>query len=152
MNGAPNPVFYALLMLIAGLGIPVMAAINSGLGTKLQSPALATAILFIVAGVLSLGYLFLSGGMPKSSPEQAIPLYFYFGGLFVVFYVLGITWVAPRFGIGNAISFVLLGQIISMAIIDHYSLFGAQQHPISIQRTVGLVFMVLGVFLAVRRF
>ena len=152
MNGLNTSLFYALLMLVAGLGIPIMAALNGGLGTKLQSPALATSILFIVGSVISLSYLFISGGIPKLSPVEPIPVYFYFGGFFVTFYILSITWVAPKFGVGNAVSFVLLGQLISMAIIDHYSLLGAPQNSISIQRLIGLVFMVTGVFLAVRRF
>ena len=152
MNGLNTSLFYALLMLVAGLGIPIMAALNGGLGTKLQSPALATSILFIVGSVISLSYLFISGGIPKFSPVEPVPVYFYFGGFFVIFYILSITWVAPKFGVGNAVSFVLLGQLISMAIIDHYSLLGAPQNSISIQRLIGLVFMATGVFLVVRRF
>ncbi len=152
MNSLQNPLFYVLIMLVAGLGIPVMAALNGGLGTKLHSPALATTILFFVGGVISLGYLFISGGIPKFIPQEPIPKYFYLGGLFVIFYILSITWVAPKFGIGNAVSFVLLGQLISMAVIDHYGFFGAPQYSISIQRLLGLGFMVVGVFLVVRRF
>jgi transporter family-2 protein len=45
-----QPIFYGLLMCAAGIGIPVMAALNAGLGTKLNSPALATSILFMVGG------------------------------------------------------------------------------------------------------
>lgn len=139
-------------MLVAGLGIPVMAALNAGLGAKLQSPALAASILFLVAVTASLGFLFLFAGVPKPIPKASIPIYSYFGGLFVVFYILSITWIAPKFGVGNAVALVLLGQLISMSIIDHYSLLGAPHHPISLQRSVGLVFMAVGVFLAVRRF
>ena len=152
MNGLHHSIFYAVLMLVAGLGIPVMAALNGGLGEKLQSPALATTILFMVGIVVSLGFLFIFEGMPKLNTQTSIPIYSYLGGLFVIFYIFSITWVAPRFGVGNAIAFVLLGQLISMAIIDHYSLLGVPHHPISVQRFVGLVFMAIGVFLAVRRF
>lgn len=151
MNDLNNPIFYALLMLIAGLGIPVMAALNSGLGTKIQSPELATTILFTVSGVLSIGYLLLSGGTPQFKPVEPVPIYFFLGGFFVIFYILSITWAAPKFGVGNAISFVFLGQLISMAIIDHYSLLGAPQSALSIQRLIGLAFMVTGVFLTVQR-
>jgi transporter family-2 protein len=152
MSSFNHPVFYALLMLVAGLGIPIMAALNGSLGAKIQSPALATSILFLVGGIISIGFLFLSGGMPKSSPIESVPVYFYFGGFFVIFYILSITWVAPKFGVGNAVSFVLLGQLVSMAIIDHYSFLGAPQNTISFQRLIGLVLMVTGVFMAVRRF
>ena len=48
-----NASFYAILMLIAGIGIPIMAALNAGLGEKLQSPALAATILFFVGMIAS---------------------------------------------------------------------------------------------------
>jgi transporter family-2 protein len=128
-----------------------MAALNANLGTKLGSSALATSILFLVGWVVSLAYLFLSGGLPKSPTSEPIPIYFFLGGLLVIFYILSITWVAPKFGVGNAISMVLLGQLISMAVIDHYGLLGSLKHTISMQRLVGLAFMMLGVYLTVRR-
>ena len=147
-----HPIFYASLMTVAGLGIPIMAALNGHLATKLNSSALATSILFIVGGVVSLAYLFLSGGMPKLPIKAPIPIFYYLGGLFVIFYILSMTWTVPKFGVGNAIAMVLLGQLISMAIIDHYGLWGALKQTISVQRVAGLAFMMLGVYLTVRRF
>ena len=146
-----NTNFYAILMLFAGIGIPVMAALNAGLGEKLQSPALAATILFFVGMIASIGYMLIFEGFPKTLVGANTPFYFYLGGLFVLFYVLGITWVAPRFGLGNAVSFVLLGQLISMMTIDQFGLMGAPQTSITIQRLIGLVFMVIGVFLVVRK-
>lgn len=128
-----------------------MAALNGGLGSRLDSPALATSILFMVGAAVSLTYLFLSGGIPKLPIEQSIPVVFYMGGLFVVFYILSITWVIPRFGVANAISLVLLGQLISMTIINHFGLLGALQNSISGQRVGGLALMIVGVFLTVGR-
>jgi transporter family-2 protein len=151
MNGLHHPVFYAILMLVAGLGIPIFAALNGELGTRFQSPALAASISLLVAFVFSLGFLIISGGISRLDPVTTVPIYFYLGGLFVVLYILGMTWVAPKFGVGNAVAFVLLGQIISMAIIDHFGLLGALHHPLSFQRLSGLVLMAVGVFLAMRR-
>ncbi len=152
MNTFQQHIFYALLMFIAGIGIPIMAALNGNLGSKLNSPALATTILFLVGSVASIAYLFLSGGIPKFPIKESIPIISYLGGLFVIFYILSMTWAAPKFGVGNAIAMVLLGQIISIAVIDHYGLLGALKHTISIQRLAGLAFMILGVYLTVRRF
>lgn len=152
MSFFQQPLFYALLMSVAGLGIPVMAALNGGLATKLNSPALATTILFVVGGLASTVYLLLSEGLPPLSMQKPIPIFFYFGGLFVIFYILSITWVAPKFGVGNAISFVLLGQLISMAVIDHCGLLGTLRYALSIQRLCGIVLMMAGVFLSVGRF
>lgn len=145
-----NFITYALIMLLSGLGIPIMAALNGDLGAKLQNPTLATTILFVVSSLISVVYLAISGNWPKSIPNNA-PAYLYSGGVFVIFYVLSVTSIAPKFGIGNAISFVLLGQLISMALIDHYQLFGMPHNPINTTRFLGLILMVAGVFLAVRR-
>ena len=151
MNTINHPIFYAIVMLIAGLGIPVMATLNAGLGARLENPMLASTVLFVVAIFVALGSLLMFQGIPKTPFSTAIPTHFYLGGFFVVFYVLSITWVAPKFGVGNAVAFVLLGQIISMTVIDHYRLMGALHHPISFQRFSGLVLMAVGVFLAVRK-
>jgi len=156
-----SPYFFAALMFLAGLGIPTMAALNAGLGLRLQSTVLAATIFFIVALFTTVVFMVcfdslalskLSGsGMAKAIHWHSIPWYFYFGGIFVAYYVLSITWVAPRFGIANAVSFVLLGQIIAMSIIDHYGLLGAQQYVINIQRGIGLILMTTGVFMVVSR-
>jgi len=147
-----HQVFYALLMVAAGLGVPIMAALNGNLGSKLESPVLATTILFLVGGVVSLAFLFISGGLPKSTIKEPIPIYFFLGGLFVIFYILSITWAAPKFGVGNSIAMVLLEQLVSMVIIDHYGLLGTLKHAITIQRLAGLAFMMFGTYLIVRRF
>lgn len=146
-----NHAGYAFLMLFAGMGIPIMAALNAGLGAKLQSPALAATILFLVGLIGSTIFLLAFEGVPNSRLNKEIPIYFYLGGLFVLFYVLSISWVAPRFGIGNAISFVLLGQLLAMITVDQFGLMGAQQTSLTWQRIIGLVFMSIGVFLVVRK-
>ena len=146
-----NTIFYSSLMLLAGLGIPLMAALNGGLGSKLQSPALAATILFIVGLIISITYILVVEGVPTKLYEPSIPWYFYFGGVFVMFYILSITWVAPRFGISNAVSFVLLGQLVAMSLIDHYGFVGAIQNPLSSQRLIGLILMATGVIMVVGR-
>ena len=143
--------FFASLMLATGIGIPVMAALSATLGTKYESPAFAASVLFLLGLAISVAYLFVVEGGFKSLPKTSLPFYFYLGGVFVAFYVLSVTWVAPQFGVGNAVAFVLLGQLISMATIDHFGLLGAPIHAITLQRSIGLILMSVGVFLAVRR-
>ena len=146
-----NQVFFSCLMLATGIGIPIMAALSGTLGAKYGSPAFAASVLFLVALVISVVFLFAVEGGLKPFPKASLPFYFYLGGAFVAFYVLSITWVAPRFGVGNAVAFVLLGQLISMAAIDQFGLLGAPTHTITLPRSIGLVLMSVGVFLAVRR-
>ena len=142
---------YATIMLVAGIGIPIMAALNAELGIRLQSPGTASSVLFLVGLLGSLIYLVIvEKTLPHASNFEA-PIYFYLGGGFVFFYVLSIAWVAPVFGVGNAIAFVLLGQLIAMATIDQFGLLGAPQISLTPLRILGLILMAAGVFFVVRK-
>ena len=143
------PSLYAATMLAAGIGIPILAALNAALGVRLGSPAGAAAILFVVAFLCSLTVLAFTG--PKAVlGAAAAPRHLFLAGVLVAFYVLSITFVAPKFGVGNAVFFVLLGQLISAAAIDHFGLFGARLSPLSLTRASGIALMALGVFVTQR--
>ena len=68
-------------------------------------------------------------------------------GVLIAFYVLSITWIAPRFGVGNAVFFVLMGQMVSAGLIDHFGLFGARVVPMTPIRAAGLAAMAAGLFM-----
>lgn len=145
----PPTTAYALTMLAAGIGIPILAALNAALGTRIGSPVAAAAILFFVAFTGACIAVLLHGTAPLAKAIDA-PKHLFLAGLFVLFYVLSVTFVAPKFGVGNAVFFVLLGQLISAAVIDHFGLFGARLNPLSLNRTIGIALMTIGVYFAQR--
>lgn len=136
---------YAVLMLLAGIGVPLLAALNAALGTRIGSPAAAATVLFVVALLSSAAVTLLTGSEALRTLAGA-PRHLFLGGVLIAFYVLTITYVAPRFGVGNAVFFVLLGQLISAAAIDHFGLFGARVSPVSATRLLGIALMAAGVF------
>ena len=77
----------------------------------------------------------------------AQPRHLFLAGVLVAFYVLSITYVAPHFGVGNAVFFVLLGQLVAAAAIDHFGLFGARVAPLSLTRAGGIALMAAGIAL-----
>lgn len=144
----PNHV-YASIMLLAGIGIPILAALNAALGQRMGSPAAAAAILFCVALLVAALATLLSGPQALSRAAGAPP-HLFLAGTLVAFYVLSVTAIAPRFGVGNAVFFVLVGQLISAALIDHFGLFGAPVKPLGLERVAGLALMAGGVLLTQR--
>jgi transporter family-2 protein len=148
----PQPTTFwtlAALLFATGLGIPVLATLNGQLGLRLASPFGATCIAFAVGFALSAALLLITppvqwSGIPNDKP------WLLFGVVFMVFYITSITYAAPRIGIGNAIFFVLIGQIVAAAIIDHFGLFGAIKYGMTGRRAVGMGVMALGVYLARR--
>ena len=146
INSGDKMISFATIMLIAGIGIPIMAAMTSSLGKHLVSPVAASAFAFLMSFCIALlALVFADKSFIKQIPS--VPKYFFVAGAFIAFYVLSISFVAPHFGIGNAIFFVLVGQMLSAAIIDHYGLFGAQINQLSVTRTLGIFVMVFGIWL-----
>jgi len=137
---------FAAIMLAAGICVPLLAALNARLGQHIGSPAVAALILFLVALITAALVVSVTGGVPVSQIASA-PKHLFLGGSLIAFYVLAITFIAPHFGLGNAVFFVLLGQLISAGLIDHFGLFGAQQVPVSATRLLGILVMAAGVAL-----
>lgn len=136
-----------IVMLLAGIGIPIFAALNAQLGARLGSPALAALVFAVVAFSSIFLYRAVLGSTVPASELLHQPAHLFLGGVLFAFYILSITTIAPRFGVGNAVFFVLLGQILSAGMIDHFGLFGAVRSPISMMRAAGMATMAAGLFM-----
>ena len=138
--------YHSAIMLAAGIGIPVLAALNAALGRFIGAPAVAATVLFAVAFVTALIVALVTpnDGLAKLATA---PRHLFLAGSLIAFYVLTITWIAPIIGVGNAVFFVLIGQMIAAATIDHFGLFGANVTPLSLTRATGIAVMAVGVFI-----
>lgn len=145
-----NAPAFATIMFLTGIGIPILAALNAGLGMRLGNPMAATVLLFVLTLVIAVVGAAITGSLGAVRVSGDIPLHFYFGGVFMAFYIIAVTFIAPRFGVGNAIFFVLVGQLVSAAAIDHFGLFGAIPATIDTRRVAGIILMIAGVYLARR--
>lgn len=138
---------YAALAIVAGALIPVMAKMNASLAAAYGSISLAAFILLLVGTAVAGVVLAFSGApIPKAFPE--VPVALYFAGLVVAFYILSVTFLVPRFGIGNTIIFVVAAQVISAAVIGHLGLLNSPVSPITAQRLAGIGLIFLGVYWA----
>jgi transporter family-2 protein len=140
---------YGALALLAGILIPIMAALSGALGRTWDNPQAASLIVVGGGFAIVLAFTLLSGGANFSLAQlkQATPLQLV-AGAGMAFYLLSITYLAPRFGVGNAVMLVVAGQIVSSALIDHFALFGAPHKPIDAMRALGLAVMTVGVVIA----
>ena len=116
MSGAPQAGFLpiAAMMFLAGIGIPVFAAFNTALGKQLGGPIAATAVTFAVGLVIALVMVAVTGFPQRATFTFETP-HIWFGAIFMLFYATSVAFAAPRIGLGNAIFFVLLGQIVAAA-------------------------------------
>ena len=142
-----------MLALASGALIPVQAAANAALSKSIGgNVAFAALALFVVAGASTLLAIVLVGApIPPVGALRAASAWTYVGGLIVAAYVLTITFLVPRLGVGTAISFIVAGQIAAALAIDHFGLLRSLTVPLTPVRVLGAALMVAGVFLALRR-
>jgi transporter family-2 protein len=142
-----------LLAFAAGALIPVQAAANAALSRSINGNVpFAALTLFIVAGLATMvGTLLTGQRAPSAAAFHAAPWWSYIGGLIVAFYVFTITFLAPRLGVGTAISLIVTGQVMAALTIDHFGLLRSLTFPLTTWRIVGAVMMIVGAFLALRR-
>ena len=102
---------YIIIMFCAGIGIPLMAAMNARMGKLIGSPSASAMVLFATAFVIATLVTAATSGFAPLRALNTAPAYLFFGGLLIAFYLLSISWIAPRFGLGHAIFCVLIGQL-----------------------------------------
>jgi len=143
-----STISYALWAFAAGALIPLMGILNASLAQATGGPAQATVILFAtgLTAALLLATL-MSVRIPHLQTLTSIPPSQYAGGLIVGFYVLSVTFLAPRFGIGNVILFAVTAQLLTSAAIDHFALAGAALRPLTPMRSAGLLIVIAGLIL-----
>lgn len=140
-----------LLALFSGALIPVQAAANGAMSKSVGSVGYTALVLFGVGFAVVVSYIVLTRTPPPTLiAMRETPLWTYIGGLVIATYVLTITCVAPRLGLGLSISLILAGQIVSAVIIDHFGLLRASVVSLTLPRAVGVLLIIAGVILTRR--
>ena len=123
-----------------------MAILNGGLARATGGTIRATVLLFAIGLLASLVVAAATRApIPGIQTLTRISLFQYAGGVIVGSYILSITFLAPRFGVGNAILFAVTAQLLTSAFIDHFALAGATLRPLTAMRAIGLLIVVAGV-------
>ena len=143
-----STITYAAWALAAGALIPLMAILNAGLARATGGTIQATVLLFATGLIASLALAAATRAQfPAIQTLARIPTSLYVGGVIVGFYILSITFLAPRFGVGNAILFAVTAQLLTSAFIDHFAWAGATLRPLTVVRAMGLFIVIAGVII-----
>jgi transporter family-2 protein len=140
-----------LLGLGVGVGLVVQVGMNSTLRALLGSPIVAAFISFLV-GSLALGaYLVLMRTpLPLRAQFAAVPAWAWLGGVLGAFYVASSVIVGPRLGAATLLALVVLGQLMTSLLVDHFGWLGFAQHPLTLMRAGGALLLFAGVLLITR--
>lgn len=143
---------YAAWAALAGVLIPVMAALQGTMGRAIQSPLHASLIAAGMA-IVAVGIAFaaIRPPMPANQLLATVPPLAWVGGMAMGFYAISATVLAPRFGVGNFVMCAVVAQLVASTVIDQFGLFGAPLHPVDLKRLIGLVLLGVGAVLIALR-
>ncbi|HWA35889.1 MAG TPA: DMT family transporter [Cyclobacteriaceae bacterium] len=147
-----NDFIYLVLALITGALIPVQAATNTVFSKSIGNPYITGLMVFIV-GLIGMIVFILLSRTPLPARQQLVsaPMYGYLGGIIVATYVVMITILTPRIGVGPAIALIVTGQIICAVTIDHFGFFNVAVRQVSIARIAGVLMMIGGIYLVMKK-
>lgn len=141
----------AALAFAAGLGGAVQIGVQGRLGDRVGTLE-AVASSAVVALVLALTILLLARRSVAGIGEAVSgPKWQLLGGAMSVLVVLAITVAGPRIGVVTTTAFLVAAQFGLAAIIDRYGWFGVERVAFSPARVLGLVLLVAGATLTLRR-
>lgn len=136
---------FAAWSFAAGLGIPLIGVLNSGVARSVGNPFAATSITFAVAMLLSAAITAPLYGVPTLAGLRGAPVSGYGAGLLIGFYALSATVIIPRFGAASFIAFILIAQLLGSTVIDQFGLFGMPRRPADTMRVAGLLVIGAGI-------
>lgn len=135
----------------AGCLVGMQAPINSRLGKSVGSIQAASFSFLVGTAVLLLIAAFVRGGLGNLSHVSKVPWWALVGGLLGAVYV-SVALVAVRtLGASGLTAVVITGQLAISVAIDRFGLFGVAKQHIAVPRVIGLVLLLVGVALVVRR-
>jgi transporter family-2 protein len=138
-----------LLTAVVGGLIALQAPINAGLGRATGS--LPAALVSFTVGTLALAAIVvLSGKAGGLGSTFDVSWYYLIGGLLGAIYVTNALIQVAVVGAGGVAAATITGQLVASVAIDRLGLFGLDQVPVSPERAVGVVLLIVGTILVVR--
>jgi bacterial/archaeal transporter family-2 protein len=141
------------VLLTAGAGVLVgmQAPINARLGRAVGSLQAATVSFLVGTVALVTITAVAGGGFATLSHVGRAPWWAFVGGLLGATYVTVAILTVRTLGASGLTAAVIAGQLAISVVIDRFGLLGVVRQPIALHRVAGLVLLVIGVALVVRR-
>jgi bacterial/archaeal transporter family-2 protein len=140
-----------LLAVLAGCFVGLQAPINARLGRQVGSLQAATVSFLVGTLVLLLVASLSSGGLGGITNAGRAPWWALIGGILGAVYVTVALVTVRTLGVSGLTAIVVTGQLTIAVVVDRFGLLGVAKQQISAARVAGLVFLLVGVVLVVRR-
>ncbi len=137
---------YLIIALAAGVALATQSAINTQLAKAMSGEAVIATFISFAVGTLVLFFIAwvktdLWGNL-STVPSQ--PWWKLIGGILGAVVVFTTVLLAPKLGITAMLFFIIVGQLITAATIDHFGFIGMPIREVNITKFIGLIIVVFG--------
>ena len=137
---------YLIIALAAGVALATQSAINTQLAKAMSGEAVIATFISFAVGTIVLFFIAwvktdLWGNL-SAIPSQ--PWWKLIGGILGAVVVFTTVLLAPKLGITAMLFFIIVGQLITAATIDHFGLIGMPIREVNITKLIGLIIVAFG--------
>lgn len=137
---------YLIVALAAGIALATQSAVNTQLAKAMSGEAVIATFISFAVGTIVLFFIAwvktdLWGNL-SAIPSQ--PWWKLIGGVLGAVVVFTTVLLAPKLGITAMLFFIIVGQLITAATIDHFGLIGMPIREVNITKLIGLIIVAFG--------
>ena len=137
---------YLIIALVAGVALATQSAINTQLAKAMSGEAVIATFISFAVGTIVLFFIAwvktdLWGNL-STVPSQ--PWWKLIGGILGAVVVFTTVLLAPKLGITAMLFFIIVGQLITAATIDHFGFIGMPIREVNITKFIGLIIVAFG--------
>lgn len=140
-------IFIILIGLAGGMAIGVQGPMSSVITQKL-GPLESVFIIHIGGAIAALIPMIFVGS--RLGQWKNVPWYALVAGALGLIVIMAMGYMIPRIGAAGALITLLAGQILVASILDHFGWLGMAPRAIDLQRVIGFIVVMVGVWLTVK--
>lgn len=142
----------ALAVLLAGIGAVLQSTMLALVGRRSGALAATTLAAIVgLAGITAVTFLANRTLAGVAVAARQAPWVWLPAGLLGVGVLAVVTFAPPRIGSFGTFAVLITGQLLTSLLMDSVGLFGLDRVPISFTRLAGLLLLVAGAVLVLRR-
>jgi transporter family-2 protein len=137
-----------IIGLIGGTAVGIQSPIAGAMGQRVGGTA--SSFIIHLSGMVLSGILLFARGGEKVRDWHTLPWYMLGAGIFGLILYQTISITLPRLGSTMMIALIIIGQLLTGMVIDHFGLMGVAPRPIDLPRLIGILALLFGGYLIAR--
>jgi transporter family-2 protein len=134
-----------LIGLLGGIAVGIQTPVSNAIGRRVGGTSSSFIIHF--GGAIFSGILLILQGGENIKDIRSVPWWMLGAGGFGIILYLTINHTIPRIGATTAVTLIVIGQLITGMVIDHFGLLDVAARAIDGTRLLALLLLLAGAYL-----